>query len=245
MVFLMAGSRCSAAQSPRTASRHGQWCAALTFGAIAFACSGVGPGGVDGRAAPDGDGTAIILVGGPGGVNETLRAVPYKLPIRPRGDCPAAVQEWEILLRASDFENLAERTEPELDTDNPVLQTHATLYNSAARLFSATDPATILADLSQVREHEDLLSICGSGGEGYLAQASMFAHAALGDFSAAEEDLSAVTVLVPEAEEELRRQLEAIRIARSEALETASPASPPATPNDSPTPSPPDTSPTP
>jgi hypothetical protein len=183
--------------------------AILLLSAMMVACSsGTGRGGGSEEASA---GTATLLVGGPGG-GSSGRSVDPSVPdggLVPifREFCPPNVGQWDKLLGRGDFTAVVRQTESEIDARDPALRTQALLYNSLGRLYTRTDPLEVLGSLGQVRQDEARLSDCGDKGPALLAEGSMFAHAALGDFLAAEQELAAVTAIAPSAEDDLRGQL--------------------------------------
>jgi hypothetical protein len=184
--------------------------AILLLSAMVGACtSGTGPGGGSEEASA---GTATLLVGGPGGGSSGRNVDPSVpdgglVPIF-RELCPPNVGQWDKLLGRGDFTAVVQETESEIDAGDPALRTQALLYNSLGRLYTRTDPAVVLGSLGQVRQDEARLSVCGDKGPALLAEGSMFAQAALGDFQAAEQELAAVTAIAPSAEDDLRGQLQ-------------------------------------
>jgi hypothetical protein len=182
----------------------------LLLSAMIGACSsGAGPGGGSEEASA---GTATLLVGGPGG-GSSGQDVDTQVPnggLVPifREFCPSNVRQWDEALAGGDFQEVVEQTESDTDAGDPALRTQALLYNSLGRLYTSTDPSVVLESLDTVRQNESQITVCGDKGAALLAEGSMFAHAALGDFQAAEQELAAVTAIAPSAGDDLRGQLE-------------------------------------
>jgi hypothetical protein len=212
---------------------------ALLLSLILASCNpGGGPGGGSEEASAQ---TATLLVGGPGG-GSSGRDVDPSVPdggLVPifRDLCPRKVGPWDEALAQGDFQAVVQETEPEIDADDPALRTQALLYNSLGRLYTSADPLEVLESLDAVRQAETQITICGDKGGALLAEGSMFAHAALGEFQAAEQELAAVAAIAPAAGDDLRGQLEDLQTV-DETTTTAPAPSPTPSPVPTPTPSP-------
>ena len=177
---------------------------ALLLSLLVASCNpGVGPGGGSEEASAQ---TATLLVGGPGG-GSSGRDVDLSVPAD-RLPVSRPCRGWDGLLGRGDFSAVVEETQSELDASDPSRSTQALLYNSLGRLYTRADPSEVLESLDTVRQNESQIAICGAKGEALLEEGSMFAHAALGDFQAAERDLAAVAAIAPTAGDDLRGELE-------------------------------------
>jgi hypothetical protein len=207
--------------------------AILLLSAMIGACSpGAGPGGGSEEASGQ---TATLLVGGPGGGSsgrDVDRSVSDRVTLRDNVNCRADFREWDEALAQGEFQAVVEETESEIDAGDPALRTQALLYNSLGRLYTSADPLEVLESLDAARQNERELIICGNKGPALLAEGSMFAHAALGDFQAAEQELAAVAAIAPTAGDDLRGELEELTTVDTT---TTAPAPSP-TPSPSPTP---------
>jgi hypothetical protein len=145
--------------------------------------------------------------------------------------------QWDELLGRGDFTAVVQETESEIDAGDPSRRTQALLYNSLGRLYTRTDPAVVLESLDRVRQEENRLSDCGDKGKALLAEGRMFAHAALGDFQAAEQELAAVAAIAPNAGNDLRGQLEDLETVDTTTTAPAPSPTPPPSPTQA-TPSP-------
>ena len=195
---------------------------------------GGGPGGGSEEASAQ---TATLLVGGPGG-GSSGRDVDPSVPdgtLVPiiRDLCPPDVRQWDEALAQGDFQAVVQDTEADTDADDPALRTQALLYHSLGRLYTSADPLEVLESLDTVRQSEGQITICGEKGPALLAEGSMFAHAAVGEFQAAEQELAEVAAIAPAAEDDLRGQLEDLQTV--EETTTTAPAPSP-TPTPAPTP---------
>jgi hypothetical protein len=208
---------------------------ALLLSLILASCNpGGGPSGGSEEASAQ---TATLLVGGPGG-GSSGRDVQRTtlLPSLIQG-CSSDVVNWDEALGRGDFTAVIQETQSELDAGDPGRRTQALLYNSLGRLYTRTDPSEVLESLDEVRQNESRISSCGVKGEALLAEGSMFAHAALGEFQAAEQELAAVAAIAPAAGDDLRGQLEDLQTV-DETTTTAPAPSPTPSPVPTPTPSP-------
>jgi hypothetical protein len=196
---------------------------------------GGGPGGGSEEASAQ---TATLLVGGPGG-GSSRRDVQLSVPDADPDELPtiAACQPWDELLGRGDFTAVIQETQSEIDAGDPSRRTQALLYNSLGRLYTRADPSEVLESLDAVRQNESRIARCGVKGEALLAEGSMFALAALGEFEAAEQELTAVAAIAPAAGDDLRGQLEELETV-DETTTTAPAPSPTPSPIPTPTPSP-------
>jgi hypothetical protein len=216
----------------KVAVRSWKALAILLLSAMIGACnSGTGPGGGSEEAS---GATATLLVGGPGGGSSRENvdlSDPDQLPTLLEL-CSSDVVEWDEAFNRGDFTAVVEQTRSDIDADDPAVRTQALLYNSLGRLYTRSDPSVVLESLDTVRQNESQITICGDKGKALLAEGSMFAHAALGDFASAEQDLAALTAIAPAAEDDLRGQLEDLQTVD----ETTTVPAPSPTPSPSPTP---------
>jgi hypothetical protein len=220
----------SKARLPRTAPVAAP-SVALLLSVLLVSCNpGGGPGGGSEEASAQ---TATLLVGGPGGGSSGRNVERSdQLPSLLKG-CSPDVVKWDDALGRGDFTAVVQETQSKIDAGDPARRTQALLYNSLGRLYTSTDPLEVLESLDQVRQEENRLTICGLKGEALLAEGSMFAHAALGEFQAAEQELAAVAAIAPAAEDDLRGQLDDLQT--GDDTTTTAPAPSP-TPSPSPTP---------
>ena len=201
---------------------------AFLLSVLLVSCNpGGGPGGGSEEASAQ---TATLLVGGPGGGSsrrDVQLSVPgtVDLPTIGIGGC----RPWDELLRQGEFTAVVQETASQIDASDPARRTQAMLYNSLGRLYTGTDPSEVLESFDAVRQKESQISTCGVKGKALLAEGSMFAHAALGEFQAAEQQLAAVAAIAPAAEDDLRGQLEDLETV-DETTTTAPAPSPTPTP---------------
>jgi hypothetical protein len=225
----------SRALLPRTAVGAAPSVALLLSLLLASCNPGGGPGGGSEEASAQ---TATLLVGGPGG-GSSGRNVDLSVP-NDAGRLPVidACQPWDDLLSRGDFTAVIQETQSEIDADDPARRTQALLYNSLGRLYTRADPSEVLESLDAVRQNGSRTAVCGVKGKALLSEGSMFAHAALGEFQAAEQELAAVAAIAPAAEDDLSGQLEDLETV-DETTTTAPAPSPTPTPAPTPvTPSP-------
>jgi hypothetical protein len=202
---------------------------ALLLSLLVASCNpGGGPGGGSEEASAQ---TATLLVGGPGG-GSSGRDVQLSVP-SDRLPVSRPCRSWDELLGRGDFTAIVRETQSEIDAGDPARRTQALLYNSLGRLYTGTDPLEVLESFDAMRQNEGRTTICGVKGTALLAEGSMFAHAALGEFQAAEQELAAVAAIAPAAEDDLRGQLEDLETV-DETTTTAPAPSP--TPTPAPTP---------
>jgi hypothetical protein len=193
---------------------------------------GGGPGGGSEEASAQ---TATLLVGGPGGGSagrDVDTSVSDRVTLRGNINCLRDFREWDEALAQGEFQTVVRETEPKVDAGDPTLRTQALLYNSLGRLYSKADPLDVLESLSEARQNEREIIICGDKGSALAAEGIMFAHAALGNFQAAEQELAAVAAIAPAAGDELSGELEELQTADTT---TTAPAPSP-TPSPAPTP---------
>jgi hypothetical protein len=202
---------------------------ALWLGLLLASCNpGGGPGGGSEEASAQ---TATLLVGGPGG-GSSGRDVQLSVP-DDRLPVSRPCRRWDDLLGRGDFTAVVQETQSEIDEGDPARRTQALLYNSLGRLYTGTDPLEVLESLNQVPQEQNQAGGCGTKGSALRAEGSMFAHAALGEFQAAEQELAAVAAIAPAAEDDLRGQLEDLQT--GDETTTTAPAPSP-TPSPAPTP---------
>jgi hypothetical protein len=226
----------SRALLPRTALGAAVSVALLLSLLLASCNPGGGPGGGSEEASAQ---TATLLVGGPGG-GSSGRNVDLSIPNDAGRSLNVieACQPWDELLSRGDFTAIIQETQSEIDAEDPARRTQALLYNSLGRLYTRADPSEVLESLDAVRQNESQTAFCGAKGKALLAEGSMFAHAALGEFQAAEQELAAVAAIAPAAEDDLSGQLEDLETV-DETTTTAPAPSPTPTPAPTPvTPSP-------
>jgi hypothetical protein len=223
----------SRALLPRTALGAAPRVALLLSLLLASCNPGGGPGGGSEEASAQ---TATLLVGGPGG-GSSGRDVQLSVP-DDRLPVSRPCRTWDALLGRGDFTAVVQETASQINAGDPARRTQALLYNSLGRLYTGTDPSEVLESFDAVRQNESQISTCGVKGQALLAEGSMFAHAALGEFQAAEQQLAAVAAIAPAAEDDLRGQLEDLETV-DETTTTAPAPSPTPTPAPTPvTPSP-------